>query len=67
MLFNDNGQIQAVIVSGSEAYGYGTYAYPFYGYNYGWSPAYDAYKLPYTADEVSGMESFNVDKYINNG
>lgn len=67
VLFNDNGQIQAVIVSSSEAYGYGTYAYPFYGYNYGWDPAYDAYKLPYTADEVSGMDSFNVDKYINNG
>nr|WP_072825357.1 PRC-barrel domain-containing protein [Halomonas ilicicola] len=65
VLFNDNGQVQAVIVSASSAdYNDGVYAYPFYGYDYGWDPAYSSYNLPYTADDVSGMSEFNVDKYV---
>jgi sporulation protein YlmC with PRC-barrel domain len=65
VLFNDNGQIQAVIVSGSSVdYADGTYAYPFHGYSYGWTPAYDSYNLPYTSDDISGMSNFDVQKYV---
>jgi hypothetical protein len=65
VLFNDNGQIQAVIVSGSSRdYADGTYAYPFYGYDYGWTPAHDSYNLPYTSDDISDMSEFDIDKYV---
>lgn len=62
VLFNDNGQIQAVIISGGD----GVSAYPFYGYDYGWDPAYESYNLPYSADEMEGMEDFDIDRYVNN-
>ncbi|MEH6641674.1 PRC-barrel domain-containing protein [Vreelandella glaciei] len=62
VLFNDNGQIQAVIISGGD----GAYAYPFYGYDYGWQPAYESYNLPYNEDETAGMENFNIDRYLGN-
>jgi sporulation protein YlmC with PRC-barrel domain len=65
VLFNDNGEMQAVIVSGSSAdFADGTYTYPFYGYDYGWNPDRDSYNLPYTADDVSGMDNFDVDQYV---
>ena len=63
VLFNDNGQIQAVIISGGD----GTYASPFYGYDYGWNPAYQSYNLPYSADEIESMDNFDIDQYVNNG
>ena len=65
VLFNDDGEMQAVIVSGSSNdFADGTYAYPFYGYNHGWNPNRDSYNLPYTADDVSDMDNFDVDQYI---
>ena len=65
VLFNDSGQIQAVIVSGSSSnYAHGRYAYPFYGYSYGWTPAYDSYNLPYISDDISGMSNFDIQKYV---
>lgn len=62
VLFNDDGQIQAVVVSG----GYGMYAFPFYGYGYRWDPSYESYNLPYSAEEAAGMETFNIDRYVGN-
>ena len=63
VLFNDNGQIQAVIISSSTGHAGANYAYPFYSYDYGWDPVYSAYHLPYTNDEVSGLGEFDVGRY----
>lgn len=63
ILFSREGDVQAVIVESDSAYGADTYAYPFYGYGYGWTPGYTAYYVQYGEDEVGDMESFDYDKY----
>lgn len=65
VLFNDNGEIQAVVISSSgRGYTGGRYAYPFYGYGYGWTPAHGSYNLPYSSDDISGMSDFDIDQYV---
>jgi sporulation protein YlmC with PRC-barrel domain len=63
ILFSREGDVQAVIVESDAAYGAETYAYPFYGYGYGWSPGNTSYYLQYDEDEVGDMESFDYEKY----
>lgn len=62
-VFSEQGKLLAVLITSSGAYGPGTMAYPFYGYNYGWQPGYSSYQLPYSEQEVSEMTAFNFDKF----
>lgn len=66
VIFDRQGQLQAVVVEPDVAYGArGPYAYPFYGYNVGWDPGYDYYQLPYTEQEVAGFEPFQYEAMQN--
>lgn len=59
LIFNTAGELQAVVVQPDVGYGVGGYyAYPYYGYDYGWDPGYDYYELPYTAEEAGELEPF---------
>ncbi|WP_207308916.1 PRC-barrel domain-containing protein [Marinobacter salicampi] len=63
IIFSEDGKIEAVVVESTSNYGGGTYAYPFYGSDYGWNPGYDAYELPYSEDEVDELEEFDYDDF----
>ena len=66
LVFDDTGQLQAVVVSPDVAYGVGgPYAYPYYGYRYGWQPGSDYYHLPYTRTEISELGPFDYSKLKN--
>ncbi len=41
----------------------GAFAYPYYGYDYGWTPGSTYYDLPYTAGEVGQAEPFDYDRF----
>ncbi|WP_404378388.1 PRC-barrel domain-containing protein [Caenispirillum salinarum] len=60
-IFTQDGKLDAVVVQPDYAgYGMGgAYAYPFYGYRYGWSPDAEAYDLRYAPDEMAEMEPFD--------
>ena len=67
VVFNDQGEVQAVIINPSYTYGarygrpYGYYAYPYYGYGtgYGFAPGREYYNMPYTGDEIAELEPFD--------
>lgn len=60
LIFDRSGMLRAVVVSPDIRYGVGgPYAYPWYGYPHGWTPAYAYYDLPYGIDEVSELEPFD--------
>ncbi|WP_207308917.1 PRC-barrel domain-containing protein [Marinobacter salicampi] len=63
VIFSEDGEIKAVVIESTNNYGGGTYAYPFYGSDFGWNPGYDAYELPYSEDEVDELEEFNYDDF----
>lgn len=63
VILSEDGEIQAVVIETTGEYGNGTYAYPFYGYDYGWDPGYQAYELPYGEDEVAGLAEFEDDEF----
>jgi hypothetical protein len=47
-------------VSPDVAYGVGgPYAYPYYGYDYGWEPGSNYYHLPYSRREISQLGPFD--------
>lgn len=59
-VFTREGQLKAVVVQPDYS-GYGVggpYAYPFHGFRYGWQPGADFYEMPYTRDELAGVEPF---------
>ncbi|MBP0438339.1 PRC-barrel domain-containing protein [Tianweitania sediminis] len=61
-LIIQNGQVSAVIVRPDVGFGArGSYAYPFYGYNYGWRPGATTYDLPYTRADVAGLQPYDDD------
>ena len=63
LVFNDNGQMQAVVISPDVGYGVGgPYAYPYYGYGYGWRPGSNYYNLPYGRNEISELGPFDYNK-----
>lgn len=63
-IFSKDGQLQAVIVQSSlAAYGYGTYAFPFHGYAYGWRPYQHAYVVPYGPAVIDTLEPFRYDDF----
>lgn len=52
-----NGKVSAVVVRPDVTWGSGgLYAYPYYGYSYGWTPGLPYYDLPYARADVEGME-----------
>lgn len=61
LIFNQEGQLQAVVVTPDIAYGAsGYYAYPYASYGgYEYDPGLDVYELPYTRDQVMGLEPFD--------
>jgi sporulation protein YlmC with PRC-barrel domain len=61
-----DGAPQAVIVVPDVRYGRGGYyAYPYYGtYAAGWTPGLDYYGLPYSMDEVSGLDPFDYGRFV---
>lgn len=60
LIFNDAGELDAVIVSTDFGYGQpGLYAYPFYGYGHGFAPGAPNYALPYTADQVADAPPYD--------
>lgn len=64
VVFSKDGKIQALIVESTvAAYGYGLYAYPYYGYEYGWQPYDNVYTLPYGANAIGAMEPFQYEMY----
>lgn len=63
VLFSQKGQIQSVVIESDSSFGGGPYAYPFYGYDYGWAPGYPTYSLPYGEDEIGDMEVFDYEQY----
>lgn len=59
IVFDENAEIAAVVISAGAAWGYGTYAYPYAGWGYrGWTPYGARYPVPYTEEEVRGAEPF---------
>lgn len=65
VIFSEDGEVQAVVVVVYSAarYGRGAYAYPFYGYDHGWDPAYDVYELPYEESDIVGLDTFDYDRF----
>ena len=61
LVFDEAGRLEAVVVD--AAYGvYGPYAYPYYGYGYGFRPGYPYYELPYGEAEVAELEPFDYEQ-----
>ena len=60
VVFDDRNEILAVMVNRDYGYGggygVGPYAYPYYGYPYGWDPGYGYYDLPYTESEPNEFQ-----------
>jgi sporulation protein YlmC with PRC-barrel domain len=59
-----DGQVAAVVVSPDTRWGVPGryYAYPYYGYGYGWYPGLNYYDLPYDREETSSVEPFDEQK-----
>ena len=73
IIFDEAGEVQAVVVTPGHGYGtrfgapYGHYAYPWHGYGYGFAPGAPHYGLPYTTEEVAGMEPFEYEALMGPG
>lgn len=64
LLFDREGQLQAVIVEPDVAYGIGVgrpYAYP-YAYPAGYEPRGEYYELPYTRADIEDLQPFDYEK-----
>jgi len=61
LIFSDDGVLQAVVVEpdGDFGLGIGPFAYPFYGYDYGFDPVQDYYGLQYGYDDAAGLDAFD--------
>ena len=63
VIFDEDGKLQAVVVNQSGAMGGGYRAYPYTGYDNGFDPGLNTYDMPYTEDEVGGMQPFDYEPY----
>lgn len=64
LIFDQEGKLQSVVIVPAVAFGTpGYYAYPYYGYDYGYDPGSDIYALPYTRDQITGLEPFDYDAF----
>lgn len=59
VIFSRDGEIQAVVIESEGA----PYAYPFYGYSFGWDPGFGAYQLPYGPADIGTMRPFDYGRY----
>ena len=60
LVFNPDGEVQAVVVYPDVGYGIGhPFAYPYYGYDRGFDPGAETYDLPYTMSEVNELGPFD--------
>lgn len=60
LMFDAGGKLQAIVVATDVAYDAdGYYAYPYYGYSYGFDPGLDNYSLPYAENDLEGYEPFD--------
>lgn len=59
LIFVDGGMLHAVVVDPAIGYGPGPYAYPYYGYAYGWYPGASYYDLGYNAQDVAVIDTFD--------
>lgn len=65
VVLDTSGKLQAVVVNGARAYGYGLYAYPFYGYRHGFDPGLNHIVLPFaTPDEAKQAEKIDNKKFV---
>jgi len=62
LIFRD-GEVAATVVDRNAGYGTGgRYAYPYFGYNYGWYPGSRYYDLPYDEGEANEAQRFDYDQ-----
>ena len=64
LVFDDSGNLRSVVASASNAElgDAGVYAYPWYGYDYGWRPELDRYSVPYTTEQIAGLSVFDYEE-----
>lgn len=64
VVINPAGEVLAVVVDPDVTYGLdGYYAWPFYGFDYGFDPGLDYYEVPYGEDEVAELEPFDYEVF----
>lgn len=64
LLFEQDGTLQSVVVNPSIGYGVGGYyAYPYYGYDYGYDPGSPYYNLGYDRDDIAGLQAVDLDEF----
>lgn len=62
LVFSNEGHLESVVVNPAVGYGVGGYyAYPWYGYDYGFDPGADVYEVPYARDDIAELEPFDYD------
>lgn len=60
LIFDPDGTLKSVVVTTDAVYGTrNSYAYPYYGYEYGFNPGLDYYGLPYGTNDLAGLEPFD--------
>jgi hypothetical protein len=62
LIFTNDGMLHAVVVEPDTTYAGGPYAFPYYGYGYGWYPASPYYALPYGEEEITVIDTFDSDR-----
>jgi hypothetical protein len=65
LIFTNDGMLHAVVVEPDASYAGGPYAFPYYGYAYGWYPGSPYYALPYDQDEITVIDTFDAEKMSN--
>lgn len=60
VVFNRNGQVIAVLVTRDVTYGGGVFAYPYYGYDYGWRPGWAYYAIPFERVDLAATTAPSV-------
>ena len=66
LIFTGDGKLHAVVVNAYAGYGGGHYAFPYYGYPYGWDPGYSAYYTGYGRDDIVDLQPFQYSKLNRN-
>ena len=64
-VFNEKGKLLGVIVNRDVHYGpTARYAYPYYGYAYGWDPGHEYYAIPFdTVEDAGKAPKLDEDKF----
>jgi hypothetical protein len=63
LIVSKAGDLEAVVIRPDVTYGrYAPYAYPYYGYSFGWEPGLGYYGLPYTTADIDGLEPFDYEQ-----